>query len=481
MRKSLPICFLFAFCLFLLTNFKYKEKSLFLMMVLNEEPNLPSTPFDYKNIEFPEHLLEARDTIETGYETEGIDTNSFKTITDDKATLGRVLFYDQKLSAFENISCSSCHNQSLSFTENKSFSEGISAPTKRNSLQLNDIGWSNNNSFFWDMSETDLHTMIRLPLTDDNEIGVDINDIADKLSLTTYYPLLFERAFGSSFINEERIVDALVQFIKSMNTFDSRFDQEASTGFDGFTEAERNGLKLFGGHCNNCHSQGSHSDLFGEIIIFSENEPLGGNNIFLEIFPFIFNNGLPEDEDDKGAGEWDEQFNNLFKIPTLRNIELTGPYMHDGRFSTLEEVLDHYSDGVEANEWSFFIPGNGFNFSNKEKSDLIAFLKTLTDDSFLTEEKWSDPFEASSNNKNPGFNNLLVKPNPMDDRTVISFENDGNELVSVNVLSADGRLIEHFKTNSNNVHFDKADFNSGLYFIQLIMGDRRSTQKLVVR
>ena len=343
MNKSILLCACLLLCFFGLTNYVNAPfSSYFILTSVGKEPILPSEPYNYRDVEFPDHLL-ATDSIDTGYESGGVDSSAFDFISDDAATLGRVLFYDKKLSAKENISCATCHDQSLSFTENKAVSEGVSTPTKRNSMHLNDMAWTNNKSFFWDMSQTNLHEMIRLPLTDENEIGVDINEIKFKLASTSYYPELFAKAYGDGFIDEHRIVDALVHFISSMNTFNSKFDQESKNQFAGFSSEEIHGLELFGEFCSTCHSQGNHS-LFGEILV-SEEVPL------IEIMPFIFNNGLPEDPNDHGAGEWNEAFNNLFKIPTLRNIELTGPYMHDGRFETLEEVVDHYSDGVVNNEW----------------------------------------------------------------------------------------------------------------------------------
>lgn len=137
-------------------------------------------------------------------------------------------------------------------------------------------------------------------------------------------------------------------------------------------------------NCSTCHSQGAHT-FFGEDVFIDGN--------IVEIFPFFFNNGLEENEDDIGVGEWIPVFDHLFKVPSLRNIELTEPYMHDGQFTTLEEVLDHYSDGVIENEWTdFFIPSGGFQFSQGETTALLDFMKTFTDESFLIEVKWSDPF-----------------------------------------------------------------------------------------
>jgi len=427
MKNKLLTFSVLGLCVFFLSNFKMHTSS-FIFTVINEEPVLPDVPYEYDDVEFPAHFLSNELNFEAGYRSGGVDTLAFEDLDNDKSTLGRVLFYDKKLSALENISCANCHRQSLSFAENKQFSEGISSPTRRNSLQLNDIAWTNNDRFFWDMSETDLHEMISLPLTDENEIGANMNDISVKLGLTNYYPELFQKAFGDEAINEERIVDALVNFIDFFIDFPTNGDE------------------------------------------FS----------MLEMMPFVFNNGLPDDPNDHGAGEWDEQFNHLFKMPSLRNIELTAPYMHDGRFSSLEEVVEFYSEDVVMNDWGFFIPDGGFKFSDEEKKALVSFMKTLTDDSFLTNPRWSDPFGVSSSIPENGFDDLVIKPNPFSERSILEFDNSIGKLTSINIYSSNGRLIKHDNFSSNTYAFNKAEFSPGIYIIEVIQGDRRQTQKLIV-
>ena len=444
----------------------------FIFTTVNDVPDLPDTPYDYSDITFPDHLLNAQDdTIDLGYEGGGIDSLSFDGITDNGATLGRVLFYDKKLSSLETMSCATCHNQAMSFAENKAVSDGLTLPTLRNSMHLNDIAWTNKEHFFWDMSETDLNTMIRIPLTDENEIGADMDDVAQKLGATSYYPQLFTEAFGDPAITEDRIAEALIQFISSMTTFNSRFDQEAANNFVGFTTQEQLGLDLFSANCNTCHSQGGHN-VFG----------LPFDIPTLEISPFIFNNGLPEDPDDAGAGTWEPGFSNLFKIPTLRNIDLTAPYMHDGRFETLKEVIDHYSDEVIENEWTAgFFPTGGFSFTDTEKEAMVAFLKTLTDESFLTEPRWSDPFGLETDIENFSIENLIIRPNPTRDVAVIEYDNPTNELVTFHVFSADGKLVLNENTRSDRYTLDKGIFLPGTYFIEVLMDDQKSTAKLMVQ
>lgn len=477
MKKTILIVTAFVFITLLLSNTQVKKINSFVMTVLSEEPVLPSTPFEY-GFDFPMHLF-PNDTIILGYGGGGDpDTTVLPTISNNGATLGRVLFYDKKLSSSEDISCGSCHDQSLSFTENKSFSDGVTGLTKRNSMHLNDLGWSNRELFTWALTHENIHEMIRIPLTDENEIGIDPEEVSEKLSSTSYYPNLFKNAFGTTEISEERIVDALVQFIHSMNTLNSKFDQELTVDFEGFSPIEKRGQLLFGENCSGCHTQGAHQASSPINIFVPAGSPLNTS-------PFIFNNGLPLDEDDKGAGEINPGLDYLYKIPTLRNIALTAPYMHDGRFSNLEEVIDHYSEKVESNDWTDFsglLPEGGFKFSQYDKDALMAFMQTLTDESFLTNPKWSDPFASPTANEYPKtIERLSVSPNPTSDFANVKFENDNNEKVKINILSNDGTLLDSFETEASEFTFTKNKFSAGLYLIQIIKNTETATVKILVQ
>jgi len=307
-------------------------------------PVLPDDPHNYRDQGFPEHL------IFTDWGSN--DSTILDLVTDDGATLGSVLLFDEKLSANENLSCGTCHKQAKSFADETPLSMGVTENTTRNSMQLNDLGWTNRVGFFWDMSESDLKNMISLPLKNENEIGLtDIDQLIDKLNDTDYYPKLLENAFGDSENSEERISDALTQFISSMTTFNSKFDK-SHLDESILSESEINGRDIFKQTCEFCHVDGNSFFFFEGILDF----------------PFIFNNGLSETAD-LGAGVvFGDKFNHLFKVPTLRNIVQTSPYMHDGRFDTLEEVIDHYSEDIEANVWTGeFIPEGGFQFTDTQK------------------------------------------------------------------------------------------------------------------
>ena len=475
MKNSIYLLALIVFSTLILSNTPVKEATRFVMTVVGEEPILPDIPYAYNSVDIPEHLMPningtMNDTI--GYTTVGVDTTVFPLINNDAATLGRVLFYDTKLSMTEDISCGSCHDQSASFAQNVALSEGANMATMRNSMHLNDLGWSNREHFGWDMSHPNLESILSVPFLDVNELGIDANDLLMKLNASTYYPGLFEEAFGTQNIELPMVITALADFIKSMNTFNSRLDQAASNNFADFSDSELNGMEIFRTSCSNCHIQGDFFVGFIDI-------PFS----VLEIFPEIFNNGLPIQNEDIGAGHWNAVFSGLFKAPSLRNIEVTGPYMHDGRFETLEEVIDHYSEGIEENEWNSTAPNPlaNFEFTDTEKADLKAFLLTLTDESFLTDPKWSDPFETPSSTHTNLIESVVLKPNPMSEIASISFNNDGGELVNITIHSNDGRLIRQDQIQSNEYVIEKNNFTPGIYYVKMVMGKKTSTQKLIVQ
>lgn len=474
MKKQFLLSFLLVSAVLIMASMSYDEDTKtanknFIFSMFNDEPVLPAAPYEYSDISFPGHITS--DTIETGYEGDHIDTTILDIVQDDKSTLGRVLFYDKKLSAMENLSCGSCHKQEFSFAEDKDLSEGITSLTKRNSLQLNDLGWSNTDGFFWDMSFSTLEEMIGLPLKDENEIGAVMEDVVVKMNATTYYADLFENAFGSAEITEERIVEALGNFISSMVTFNSRFDQEANTGFANFTQSELNGLELFQVNCGVCHKEGSFN-VTGQFP--------NSNEVVFEL-PFLFTNGLETNPEDIGAGEWAAGFDGLYKLPTMRNIAQTGPYMHDGRFETLDDVLDFYSDDVVETEWGFLIPPGGFKFTDTEKSDLKAFLNTLTDDSFLTDDKWSDPFSSIVGIENEQVLEVAISPNPMSTFAIIELDNPNNEVIKMELYNEVGQLVKADSFSGSTYQLDKNALSSGMYSVKLQGDKKHKTIKLIVQ
>ena len=322
-------------------------------------------------------------------------------ISNAKATLGRVLFYDKQLSRNQTVSCASCHHQELAFADNKRFSEGFNGElTLRNSLALGSVanfkssyeggstfsGPGQPQFFFWDERAHTIQEQSSLTLQDDIEMGMDLNELSSRLSAEEYYRVLFRKAYGTDVLHPALITEALQEFVNAMVSTSTRFDEgiAAASGdpfrdFPNFTQQENLGKNLFVQHCSSCH---------------------GAN---MSISPEkVANNGLDEVYQDEGVGGVTNQNTDIgkFKVPFLRNIALTAPYMHDGRFASLEEVVEHYNSGVKMHQNLDHRlrteDGSGprrLELSQQEKDALVAFLNTLTDETLVTASRFSDPFK----------------------------------------------------------------------------------------
>ena len=285
--------------------------------------------------------------------------------------LGRALFYDPILSADSNISCSFCHQRLFAFGHvDHRLSHGINGRIgKRNVPPLQNLAWSN--SFMWDGGVNHLEVQPISPLTNPDEMGQTIAGVIARLQESPRYRRDFKAAFDDTVINSERMLKALTQFVVLMVSAGSRYDHFVN-GEDTFSVAERRGLALFRTKCASCHE-----------------EPLFTNNKFM-------NNGLPPDTaiDDQGRGKITgrPEDNYRFKVPSLRNAERTYPYMHDGRFKTLKDVLHYYADpsGFRG-DVSAEIHGIGV-LSQQQQDDIYAFLLTLTDKEFIYDKRFIDPF-----------------------------------------------------------------------------------------
>ena len=301
-------------------------------------------------------------------------------ITNAGATLGRVLFYDKRLSHNNSVSCASCHQQDTGFTDPNQFSTGFDGGlTGRHSMGLSNAMFYQNGRFFWDERAATLEDQVLEPIINSVEMGSTLSQVRTELAATDFYPELFNSAFGSTEITNDKISKALAQFVRSMVSYDAKLDTALAAGNPGspafnaeLTPQELLGRNIFhgGGRCATCHTEEAQA-------------ALRTHNIGLDI-----NNSA-----DAGAG------NGEFKVPSLRNIAVRGRYMHDGRFSSLEEVIDFYSTGIQANpdlSVGLQIPGGGgpvqFNFTQQQKNALIAYLETLTDNTLLTSDLFSDPF-----------------------------------------------------------------------------------------
>ncbi len=308
--------------------------------------------------------------------------------------LGRVIFYDKKLSVNNTMSCATCHKQSLAFSDGKATSDGFGGKeTNRNSMAIQNLSSSFFNPFappgsratslFWDGRETDLSIMVLRPFVNHVEMGVPSMDyLVEKMKDIEYYPPLFNDYFGTDEISTQTISNALSRFVSRMVSLDSKFDR------GDFTPQELVGRELFFTKypCDDCHSLSVPTGYYG------------GNDTVTTRFSNI---GLNNHNGDEGRMLVTGNANDAgkFKVPSLRNVALTAPYMHDGSVKTLGDVIDHYSVNIQPSPTldKRLQDENGhpmkMNITDTEKEALVAFLNTLTDFDFITNPYLSDPFE----------------------------------------------------------------------------------------
>ena len=307
--------------------------------------------------------------IETpyGFPDMNIPTNNPMTV--EGVALGNKLFHDKILSGNEMQACASCHLQSAAFSDTNQFSTGIDGFIgDRNASTIINAGWNNSN--FWDGRASSLEEQAFEPVVNPVEMNDTWLNVEMKLNADIEYPTLFKNAFNIDYIDSNHVVMAIAQFERTLISANSKFDKYLR-GETQLTASELGGYAIFNsekGDCFHCH----------------------GTQMFMD--NLFHNNGLdPEPFTDLGLGKITNNAsdNAKFKTPTLRNIEFSSPYMHDGRFSTLEEVVEHYNSG---GEYSLTVDplmkklGVGLQLTNQEKQDLVAFLKTLTDSDFITEK-----------------------------------------------------------------------------------------------
>ena len=297
-------------------------------------------------------------------------------MTIEGVALGRRLFYDTILSGDNTQSCGSCHAPAFNFTDNgKQFSEGITGDIgTRNSMAVINVGWMT--ELFWDGRAKGVEAQALGPVPNPIEMHLKWPDAMHKLNQHSQYPDLFFEAFGTRNIDSMLVVKAIAQFERTMISSNSKWDRYLR-GEVSLSQAEAQGFELFfteKGDCFHCHAT----------ILFTDNLP--------------HNNGLDSLFADLGYGDITKNplDNGKFKTPSLRNIVFTAPYMHDGRFETLEEVIDFYSEEVK---WSPTIDPlmkkvnqGGIKLTNQQKQNLVAFIKTLTDTTFINNPEFSNPF-----------------------------------------------------------------------------------------
>lgn len=302
------------------------------------------------------------------------------------ATLGRVLFYDGHLSVNNAISCASCHKQAFGFADNSKFSIGFEGRlTGRNSPGITSM--REFKSLFWDGRETSLKNLILRPVTNHVEMGIDDAGVLPaKLEKLSYYPQLFATAFGDPAITTDRISTAMSTFLLAVgpNTSMSRFEEYQAGITTALTAQEIEGMNLFDikYNCRSCHGGG--------------NGGYSGSEQFKDI-------GLDATYRDNGRGAITQMTadKGTFKVPNLRNVGLTAPYMHDGRFNTLDEVVEHYSHNINNSPnldtalKDQYGHAKSFNINESDKKAIVAFLNSLTDYKTTTDPKFSNPFKTN--------------------------------------------------------------------------------------
>ncbi|MEQ1858628.1 MAG: cytochrome c peroxidase [Chthoniobacteraceae bacterium] len=366
------------------------------------------------------------------------DNTTGNPITDKGATLGRVLFYDKRLSRNDTIACASCHSQARAFSDTATASSGVNGTTGRHSMRLINARFATEVRFFWDERAANLEAQTTQPIQDHVEMGFSgtlgdpgFPDLVTKLTAIAEYRVLFAVTFGDPAITEARVQSALAQFVRSIQSFDSRFDvgraqvANGNNPFPNFTAQENAGKQLFiaapaqgGAGCAICHRPPE-----------------------FDIDPASLNNGVIT----KIGGGTD--LTNT-RSPSLRDLlgvggQPNGAFMHDGSKVTLAQVIDHYnvipaSNTLPANLPSLDNrlrrPGNqvqNLNLTQQQKNDLAAFLATLTGTAVYTDEKWSDPFNAL------GQLSLIILP-----AGEVSIQNNGNGTATVSCQAVAGLQYE---------------------------------------
>ncbi|BBO33908.1 cytochrome c peroxidase [Lacipirellula parvula] len=353
-------------------------------------PALPATTANYRKYavdDLPQYFKAGAIASMNNTPRDPVTNALINDISNAGATLGRVLFYDERLSHNDGLSCSSCHRQANDFSDPSPKSTGFEGGhTRRHSMGLSNAAYYGPKSFFWDQRAATLEQQVLMPIQDPVEMGTNLTQLTAELSATKFYPSLFQNAFGSPEVTSDKISKALSQFVRSMVSYQSKFDQAVKLGSlsnpnyaaAGYTAQEQLGAQLFHGEgrCSSCHVTAA------------------------QVGDAPRNIGLDADSSaDLGVASTSI---GQFKTPSLRNVEVRAGYTHDGRFTSLEQVVAFYSSGIQDNPFldlrlrdNFLATGQPYrpNFDATEQAALVAFLKTLTDQSFLNNELFSDPFE----------------------------------------------------------------------------------------
>ena len=420
--------------------------------------------FNYENQETPAYL--SKDNTPT-------DNH----ITDAAATLGRVLFYDKNLSVDNTTSCSSCHLQEFAFGDTAVVSHGVAGVTGRHSMRLINARYSDEFRAFWDERASSFEDQATKPIQDHVEMGYsgengdpDFDDLIVKLEAVEHYQVLFEFVFGDTIITEQKVQKAIAQFVRSIQSYDSKYDigraQSANSDMDfpNFTDQENEGKQLFNLHppsggagCARCHSDEEFS-----------------------MIPDCDNNGVTDVVNYPDSIDLTNT-----KAPTLRDLVnpqgmMNGPFMHNGSLLSLMDVLDHYNDLEEVPENTNLdhrLQGtmHDLDLSQTDKEAVVAFLLTLTGEEVYTSEKLSNPFDSEGNitivpHEFEGISNIdnviNIKPypNPTKDKFRISLEEGTYQLF---IFDKSGAKVKSSLIRSKHIE-DISSLQNGVYFIQII-------------
>lgn len=290
-------------------------------------------------------------------------------VSEEVFELGRHLFYDIRLSADYSVSCATCHKQSAAFSDvGMPLSQGVGgAFGDRNSPGLFNLAW--HPAFMWDGGVNHIEISSFAAITHPAELNMDFAVLLNRLRGIAEYQLMFERAFGSPGIDDQRFFYAMTQFTGLMISASSKYD-DVLQGKASFSTQEQSGKILFDAHCASCHAGVLQTD-------FSYR-----NNGLDAVFSDEGRKIITNNPDDLGK----------FRVPSLRNVALTAPYMHDGRFSNLNQVLNHYVQGIQNSETLDPSLASGIGLNESERMAIIAFLHTLSDTKFTQDQRFSNPF-----------------------------------------------------------------------------------------
>ncbi|MGH1364194.1 MAG: cytochrome c peroxidase [Calditrichia bacterium] len=440
------------------------------------------------------------------------NTPATNPLTDAGATLGRVLFYDKRLSVNNSVSCASCHHQQFAFGDPDQVSTGVNGITARHSMRLINTRFAEEKKFFWDERAASLEEQTSMPLQDHIEMGFsgtmgdpELDSLLNKMSALEYYSILFKFVYGDAAISEARIQLAMAQFIRSIESFDSRFDAGLTqTGdidayFPNFTKAQNSGKQLFLG------TPVFNND--GERIAGGAGCALCHTPPEFDIKPGSGNNGFTRK---LGGGN---DFN-ITRAPTLRDVvkfngASNGGLMHTGGMFSIIHVIDHYDkiEIVEGNEQIDSVlvrSGRGWNLllSTQEVRDLFRFIATLGGTNVYFNPKWSNPFDANGDlevipptttgiePQAPAdaltFELMQNYPNPFNPSTTISYRVSQSSRVNLTVYNILGKAIAtpvngFQEAGRYSISFNAADLTAGIYFYRLTAdGQQVATRKMLL-